>query len=144
MPKRTVRSARQAFEDAAPSLNPTVHAQYVAELQAAEAAALQRATRFIDDRFTEAKDTGNATVKEVCSVRDRAAALLAETKAGRITAREANDSLIALRNEFRLHERSAATLTQTAEMIASIEDAPVEWFDTFATTYPMMQPDFSF
>lgn len=144
MPKRTIASARAQFESMAAGLNPTVHADYMGELKAAETAALQRATSFVDDRFNDAKETGNATVKSVCELRDRAAALLADTKAGRITAREANDTLVALRNEFRQYERTATTLKESAQLIESIEDDPVGWFDNFADTYPLMQPDFSF
>ncbi len=142
--QRTIAEARQHLTDLAPQLNPDVWAQMDGEIKEAEQAATAKAHTFISERFNEASAIGNETVTELCNVRDRANALVAAAKAGRLSAAEANDQLNALRSEYRRLEGDAGELARSAELIESIEGDPVGWADNAHARFPLIRPTFTF
>jgi hypothetical protein len=145
MARRTITSARQAFDDLAPSLNPEMYRRLQGELRQASAGALTLATRYVDESITDALNAREDVLTEWCTVRDGYASLAAEAATGRLTAREMNERLEALRQQQRALDRHSATVGQRVETVERIEGDPEGWADeTFYDRYQHMQPEFSF
>jgi hypothetical protein len=145
MARRTIASARQAFDDLAPLLNPEMYRRLQSELKQASAEALTLATRYVDGSVTEALAAREDVLTEWCTVRDGYSSLATEAAAGRLTAREVNERLQGLRQQQRALDRHSAAIGQRVETVERIETDPEGWADeTFYAKYQHMQPEFSF
>lgn len=145
MPKRTIRAARRAFEDLAPTLNPEMYRRLEEELNQASAAATVRGTRFADERVNGILGNRQDVLTELCRLRDEFKAVAAEAALGNVTAGEVNDKLVKLRADVRQVDRHTADVERATELVERIEDDPEGWADdTFHEKYEHMRPEFSF
>jgi hypothetical protein len=145
MPRRTLAGARRAFDDVAPSLNPEMYRRLQEELKRASAGAMHLATTYVNERVSDALMAREDVLTDWCTVRDGYTALANEAAAGRLTAREVNERLDALRQQQRGLERHGETIGRTVEKVERIETDPEGWADeTFYAKYQHMMPEFSF
>jgi hypothetical protein len=142
--QRTVGEARQQLTEMAPQLNPESWAQLDGEVKHAEAAARIKADSFAAERYTEASAVGHEAVVEVCGLRDRAAQLASDAKAGHVSAADALARLNDLRNDYRRLERSASKLARSADVIEAVEGDPIGWVDSAHARFPAIRPNFTF
>jgi uncharacterized SAM-dependent methyltransferase len=145
MPKRTLRTARNVFDQMAPGLNPEMFRRLQKEIDEASNAATSMAGQYADKRINGLLGNRQEVLTDLCRIRDAFKAVAAEAALGNLSSREVNDRLADLRREMRSVDRHAEDVERATELVDRIEEDPEGWADeTFYEKYPHMTPDFSF
>jgi hypothetical protein len=144
MAQRTIGEARQQLDALSEVISPRALEPYRAEFDDARSAAVEMATRYMDETFGDAEVLGAALSEQLFAVRDGYAQLISEGEAGRIPAREFSERFTTLRRQQRDAERRAAEVARTADRLQGIESDPEAWTDTFYSRFPLVRPTFSF
>ena len=142
--QRTVGEARQYLTEVAPQLNPEAWAALDGEVKQAENLARGKADTYAAEHFTDASLIGREAVVEICALRDEANALVADAKAGRLSAADVTARLNDLRTAHRRLERTASTVTRAADVIEAVEADPIAWVDSAHSRFPAVKPTFTF
>jgi hypothetical protein len=144
MPQRIIGEARQHLDALGEVVSYKALEPYRAEFDTAQAAALEMATRYMDETAGDAETLSTQLHDQLGEVRDGYALLLSEGEAGRIPARDFNERLTKLRRQQRDAERRATEVERTADRLEAVESDPEAWADSFYARFPLVRPQFSF
>jgi hypothetical protein len=144
MPQRTIGEARQQLDALSELMSPKTLDPYRAEFDAAQMAALDMATRYMDRTVDDAEALSSRIEDQLREVHDGYAVLIREGDAGRIAGREFSERYTKLRYQQRSAERRLAEVARTADRLEGIETDPEAWADAFYSRFPLVRPEFSF
>ena len=139
MPRRSLLDARRTLDEQRPYLSDTTFRQYSEQLDKADEDARAAATRHVETKADDIRETYDQALRELTTARDAYDDLAAQAGQARIGSRDYATQLRAARARHEKAEAALQILEARVDALADVEEDPIAWHDSLAQRMPELR-----